>query len=99
MTGLREVLTVAREIYAASPDHSPFGRGPRYNCSCLVTACYEAGRRAGDALLYGEPAIRAVEGAANVIRKGHNEAIICWNAAQSTATVLAAFDRAIEFAA
>ena len=87
-----EVLRKARTRYAANPSHAPLGQIPTHGDVCAVMA-FDVYRT--DGRTRGTLALARVAGlnCANADRA--NAEVIAWNAANDTATVLAAFDRAI----
>lgn len=101
---VKEILTLARELYAENPDHTPYGEDPCGTCAVLALEgawgdlYYPNGarhaRHIGRENLDG--AITILASCAGVIYEDGNRAyVINWNATNSTETVIAAFDQAI----
>lgn len=98
---VKEILTLARALYAENPDHTPYGEEPCGTCAVLALEgawgdlYYPDGdRHIGRENLTG--AITILASCAGVVYEDGNRAyVIDWNATNSTETVIAAFDQAI----
>lgn len=82
-----EVLRQARELYARAPSHAGVDETPKRGTYCVVHAI-AAVARDGEQMFLSEMALRFAA-------RPHGS-LVAWNAENSTETVLAAFDRAIE---
>lgn len=108
---VKQILTEAREMYAAAPDHAPLGHAVEPGHVCPVIALERAWvlqalravkvvrNRATFMTSLARLAKTASVGAPshlyNARHLANREAVIRWNAESSTEDVLAAFDKAI----
>lgn len=81
------VLRSARELYAASPSHAPFGQDVEPGCHCIITALTAASGICNSNFIAASTALTDATGAASLID---------FNAVSTTEQVIAAFDAVIE---
>lgn len=87
MSSTVEVLRQARELYARAPSHAGVDETPEHGTYCPLYALLYVTRE-GDQYFPAEMSLRRA--------MGFGGGIVAWAAENSTETVLAAFDRAIE---
>lgn len=95
MNTTAKVLTTARDLYSAAPDHCEGFNYPKSGCYCPITAIQEAGRVLGwvDTWEY-LTFFKDVNG----INYENGLSVVDFNYSNTTETVVAAFDKAIEAA-
>lgn len=92
MSDVAVVLRKARDLYAANPSHALAREFPKAGTYCAVTAIHAAAPGWENRVVcdHADAILRAVTGTQHTAL-----ALPEWNAAHSTETVLAAFDKAI----
>lgn len=96
MSATADFLTRARGLFENFPDHSPYGKCPVPGCYCAVTALDRGWSSNSDDDTEEEAYKALAAGGGFTLGTDWRATIICWNAAHTTAEVLAAFDAAIE---
>ena len=89
MSTVADVLREARELYAQAPSHAEAGGIPSKGTFCPIWALWEVAWSNNHMLNRADALLCRIAGTND---------LATWNAENSTETVLAAFDRAIEVA-